>query len=300
MSVVDDPAPPDEPLRVGVVGAGPWAQFVHAPMFAHDARTELTGVWARRADAAQELAAANGTVAVEDLDALFDRCDAVAFAVPPDVQATLAAQAARAGKAVLLEKPIALDLDGARRLTDAIEAAGVGSQIVLTWRYADTVRTFLTEVAAVEPIGGRGYFISGAGLGGPFATPWRLDDGMLLDLGPHVIDALDAALGRVVGVRAHGDLGRWVGLLLEHESGLVSEASITNRSNVEPARSGVEVYTADAVLEVDAGAIFNGRTLKTIVGDFVATARGTAHPLDVHHGLRLQAILADAGADLDR
>jgi len=288
------------PLRVGVVGAGPWAQFVHAPMFAHDARTELTGVWARRFDAAQELAGANGTDAFEDLDALFERCDAIAFAVPPAVQVDLAVRAADAGKAVLLEKPIALDLAGARRLTDAVDAAGVGSQIVLTWRYAEAMRTFLAEVAQVDPIGGRGHFISGAGLGGPFATPWRLDGGMLLDLGPHVIDALDAALGPVVGVRAHGDLDRWVGLLLEHESGAVSEASISNRSNVEPARSGIEVFTEESVLEVDATTIFNGRTLKTIVGDFVATARGTPHPLDVHHGLRLQQILADALADLPR
>lgn len=296
--MTDPPAADQTPLRVGVVGAGPWAQFVHAPMFAHDPRTALAGVWARRNDAARELAAANDTTAFEDLDALLDSCDAVAFAVPPDVQVELAARAACAGKAVLLEKPIALDLDGARRLAEAIDEAGVGSQIVLTWRYADAVRTFLAEVTAAAPIGGRGHFISGAGLGGPFATPWRLDGGMLLDLGPHVIDALDAALGPVVGVQAHGDLDRWVGLLLEHESGFVSEASISNRSNVEPARSGVEIYTEDAVLEVDASAIFSGRTLKTIVGDFVDTARGTPHPLDVHHGLRLQHVLAAARIDL--
>ncbi len=220
--------------------------------------------------------------------------------MPPDVQAHLAARAATAGKAVLLEKPIALDLDGARRLTEAIDAAGVGSQIVLTWRYAAAVRSFLAEVAAVEPVGGRAHFFSGAGLGGPFATPWRLDGGMLLDLGPHVIDALDAALGPVVGVRAHGDLGRWVGLLLEHESGACSEVSITNRSNVEPPRSGIEILTEDAALEVDTATVFNGHTLKTIVGDFTATARGVAHPLDVHHGLHLQQVLADAAADLAR
>jgi len=294
-----DAAAAQAPLRVGVVGAGPWAQFVHAPMFAHDRRTDLTGVWARRSVAASELAAAHDTTAFDDLDEMLDACEAVAFAVPPDVQVDLAITAAQAGKAVLLEKPIALELGGARRLTDAIDEAGVGSQIVLTWRYAEAFRSFLVAVARTAPIGGRGHFISGAGLGGPFATPWRLDGGMLLDLGPHVIDALDAALGPVVAVRAHGDLDRWVGLLLEHESGLVSEASISNRSNVEPSRSGLEIYTADAVLDLDAGAIVSGTTLKTIVGDFIDTARGTPHALDVHHGLHLQGILAAALADLD-
>ena len=45
------------PLRVGLVGAGPWASMVHAPMLARNPKTELVGVWARRETAAQSLAA---------------------------------------------------------------------------------------------------------------------------------------------------------------------------------------------------------------------------------------------------
>ena len=67
-------------------------------------------------------------------------CDAVAFAVPPEVQAELAADAARAGKAVLLEKPIAADLRGAGRLAEAVGGAGVTSLVVLSWRYAASIR----------------------------------------------------------------------------------------------------------------------------------------------------------------
>ena len=39
-------------LRVGVVGTGPWAHLVHAPMFAVHPRTTLAAVWGRRLDAA--------------------------------------------------------------------------------------------------------------------------------------------------------------------------------------------------------------------------------------------------------
>ena len=285
-------------LRVGVVGAGPWAQLVHAPMLAGHSGTTLAGVWARRPEAATEVAAANDAPAFDDYDALLDACDAVAFAVPPDVQSDLAVRAARAGKTLLLEKPLALDVDAARRLVDAVDDAGVGSQLVLSWRYAAAVRSFLDAVAASEPIGGRGHFLSGAALGGLFATPWRLEHGPLLDLGPHVVDTLDAALGPVVDVRARGDSRRWVGLLLEHEGGLSSEVSLSMRTSVEPMRAGAEVYTETGAFEVDAAASVGPDAIATVVDELIATAAGTPHPLDVHRGLHLQQVLDAARRDL--
>ncbi|MBV9935452.1 MAG: Gfo/Idh/MocA family oxidoreductase, partial [Actinobacteria bacterium] len=92
-------------LDVGLVGAGPWAQFVHGPMLAAGPETRLAGVWARRPEAADELAVRFGSQAFATYDDLLDGCDAVAFAVPPMVQAELAVTAAQAGKALLLEKP---------------------------------------------------------------------------------------------------------------------------------------------------------------------------------------------------
>jgi predicted dehydrogenase len=262
--------------------------------------TELTAVWARRPVAAAELAGPNGAVAHDAFDRFLDEVEAVAFAVPPDVQAELAPRAARAGKALLLEKPLALDLAAAGHLADVIGETGVPTQMVLTWRYAPTVRSLLHAVAGTRPIGGRGWFLTGGLLGGPFATPWRLDRGPLLDLGPHVIDLLEAALGPVVGVQARGDAHRWVGLLLDHEGGTTSEASLTAYSRLEPARAGVEVYTVDGVLEVDTVGV-SGSATGPLLDEFVATARSaTAHPLDVRHGLHLQQLLAAASEDLGR
>ena len=290
-------------LQVGLVGAGPWARMVHAPMLAHHPGTRLAGVWARRPEAAAEVAEANGSRACASVDELLDGCDAVAFAVPPDVQAELAVKAARAGKTLLLEKPVALSLDAARGLADAVDEAGVGSQVLLTWRYAAAVRQFLADVASASagpgpPVGGRGHFLGGGSLAGPFATPWRLEHGPLLDLGPHIIDLLDAALGRVVGVRAHGDPRRWVGLLLEHESGAVSEASLTAHTPIVPHRSGVEVYTEAGAVEVDTAAAVGPEAVTTVVDELLLTAAGTPHPLDVHRGLHLQQVIHDALRDL--
>jgi predicted dehydrogenase len=297
----------DRPVRVGVVGAGPWSGLIHAPMFANHPRTTLAGVWARRPGAAEEVASPYGAPGFSSFDALLDRCDALSFAVPPDVQADMAATAARAGKALLLEKPLALGVGPAEQLVDAIDRAGVPNQLDLTWRYADVVRSFLRDVDAAVPVGGRARFITDAYLGSVFATPWRLEHGPLLDVGPHLIDLLEAALGTVVGIRAHGDPHRWIGLLLEHDGGLASEVSISayapvgagRSGEVAPIRAGAEVYTSGGAVEVDTSDVFDATTVTRIVDEFVATVEHRSpHRLDAHHGLHLQRLLATAVADI--
>ncbi len=288
----------DGPISVGLVGAGPWASMVHAPVLAAGPETRLAGVWARRHEAAEQLAAQHHVPACGRIQELFELCEAVAFAVPPDVQADLAAAAAREGKSVLLEKPIAADLGGAELLTDIVETAGVASMVVLSWRYATAVRAFLEQVEAFDPMGGRGAFVSGALLGGPFATPWRLERGALLDLGPHVIDLLDAALGRVVGVRAHGSSLGWLGLLLDHDTGCASEASLCATAAVDPHRARVELFGQSGTLEIDCTAVVDADAFATLRREFAAAVRGTSHPLDVVRGLHLQRVIAEAEMQL--
>ncbi|GAA2612489.1 Gfo/Idh/MocA family oxidoreductase [Actinomadura fulvescens] len=292
------PGPVGDPVSVGLVGAGPWAGLVHAPGLAAGPDTRLAGIWARRPEASAELAAKYGVPAFTRIEELFDACEAVAFSVPPDVQAELAAKAARAGRAVLLEKPLAMDLDGARRLTDAVDEAGVASQMVFTIRYSGAARSYLAEVPGLEPFGGYGSFVSSVLAGGPFATPWRLERGALLDLGPHIIDLLDASLGRVTGVRAHGDPLRWVGLLLEHENGAVSEASVSMAGVGELPPARVEVYGRRGNAQLDWSKVGED-AFTTMIAEFAATVRaGGGHPLDARHGLRIQELLAAAEAQL--
>jgi predicted dehydrogenase len=206
--------------------------------------------------------------------------------------------AARAGRALLLEKPLAADLDGARRLAEAIAAAGVPSQMVLTFRYASTVRAFLARAAGILPFGGHAQWISGGLLGGPFATPWRRQRGAILDVGPHMIDLLDAALGPVIEVRGHGNGPGWTGMLLAHEGGAVSELSLCTRAPVQRPVCRVELYGERGSVVADPITV-DGETWTTIVREFATTVRqGGGHPLDARHGLRLQEIIQAAERDL--
>lgn len=284
-----------EPVRVGLVGAGPWAHTMHAPNLAAGPETTLTAVYARRAEAAKDLAEAFGALGTDDFDELLARCEAVAFAVRPDIQAKLAQRAARAGKAVLLEKPIALSLDAARELADVVREAGVVSQLVLTKRYHPTTRNFLAEAASFPATGARSCYLHGAFLGGAMATRWRLEYGALFDLGPHLLDLLDVALGPIATVRAAGDSTRWIELTCEHESGAVSQASLSGAVKLDRARTTVELFGREGYLGYDTAEIDHAEIYPIVRAEFAAAVRtGHAHELDVRRGLRLQELIDQA------
>ena len=114
MSIGVPTTPP--PVRVGLAGAGPWARAVHAPLLAAGPETELAGVWSRTAEHAALVAAQHGVPVFPTFADLLGAVDAVALAVVPAAQPDLAVRAADAGKALLLEKPLALDVAGAQRI----------------------------------------------------------------------------------------------------------------------------------------------------------------------------------------
>jgi predicted dehydrogenase len=265
--------------------------MVTAPVFAAGPETTLAGVWSRTAAHAQALAAEREVRAFDSFDALLDACDAVAIAVSPAVQPEYAIRAARAGKAVLLEKPIAFDVAGAQRVADAIAEAGVGSLVVLTYRFHEPTRVFLEEARSFDALGGRGCFLSGAFLGGPFATDWRLERGCLLDVGPHLVDLMDAALGDVVEIDANGDVHGWVALTMRHASGATSQASLCCRTGIE-SRTEIELFGPSGSLVLDGRAGSRTDTFATLRAEFAAVARdGASHPADVHRGVYLQRLL---------
>jgi hypothetical protein len=131
-------------LRFGLIGTGYWAAAVHAPGIAAHPQAELAGVWGRNPVKAETLAARFGARAFSDVDELIESVEAVAFAVPPDIQAELAVRAAEAGRALLLEKPLALTVAAADRVVRAVRAPTV---VFFTRRFdPGTGAWFRTEV----------------------------------------------------------------------------------------------------------------------------------------------------------
>ncbi|SDX21710.1 Predicted dehydrogenase [Amycolatopsis xylanica] len=289
----------DTPLRVGLVGAGPWAKLIHAPGLADHPGTKLAAVWTRRPEPAKELADNYGAVAAGSFDELLDQVDAVAFAVPPSVQAELGVQAARAGKHLILEKPIAPDLASAERLADAVAEAGVASLVVLTLRFAAITREWLTDIAALgEWRGGTARWLSGALLGGVYeGSQWRTDEGALADIGPHAFDLLDAALGEITSVLAahvtEDDLWQ---VLFEHDGGATSTATLSLRLPIDPTIVELSVYGEHGYRSLGRKPGSALESYVALLDDFAAMAASqtTEHPCDVRRGLHIQRLIHQA------
>jgi predicted dehydrogenase len=272
--------------------------MVTGPVIAAGPQTRLTGVWSRTPANRDALAHELGVTAFDDLDALFATCEAVAIAVTPDAQPELAIRAARAGKTLLLEKPLAADVAGARAIVDAADEAGAGTLVMLTNRFNPDLDRFLAEAARIEPFGGRGCFLSGAFLAGPFAQGWRLRRGAVLDIGPHILDLLEAALGEIVEVRAAGDPLAWVSGVCTHASGAISDVAMCSSAALPAGKTEVELYSARGSAFYDSRAVDHAARADRIRTDLVAVAAGAGHPASAAQALHLQELVAGIEAQL--
>lgn len=308
---------------------------MHGPALAAHPEVRLVGVWGRRPEAAAELAGNLSTRAYpentgaredgrsptahpdtenpttrsdaetfttrayDDPDALIADVDAVAIALPPDVQAGLAVRAARAGRHLLLDKPVATTVAAARELADA--AADVASVVFFTMRFSTATAPWIAEQAKAD-----GWFTGRAdwlgsiyapGTDRPYAdSPWRHEKGALWDVGPHALSVLLPALGDVTSVTAARGPEDTVHLLLRHVSGASSVATL---SLTAPAAAGgvtVELRGTGGVAKLpeawgDGALDAYARAVDALL---TAARTGVPHPCDIRLGLRVTEILAEA------
>lgn len=104
-----------ESLRAGVVGAGVFGGF-HAKKYVELDGVELVGVYDINPDRAAALAAPLAARAFATLDELLAEIDILTIASPAVAHAEEALAALKAGRAVYLEKPLAVTLEDADRI----------------------------------------------------------------------------------------------------------------------------------------------------------------------------------------
>jgi predicted dehydrogenase len=282
-------------MRFGVLGTGFWARVVHATALASHPHAELVGIWGRDLAKAKALGAEFDVAGYDDLDQLLEQCDAVSVSLPPDVQVPLAERAAAAGKHLLLEKPIALDLAGADRLVTAVREAGVASVVFFTARFRTATATWLQQAARTRLDGGAMTWL-GANYepDSPFRNSvWRQEHGALWDLGPHALSLLVPTLGSVASVQAGGGKGDTVHLIFGHESGAAS--TVTLSSTVGSMASGTDIWlhgeAGRLVLLPDYDSPVDAH--QVAVSELSAAAlTGGTHPCDVGFGRDVVAVLA--------
>ena len=296
-------------MRFGLAGTGYWAKITHAPALASTPGAELVAVWGRNPAATAALAAEHGATAYKDFAEFLDNVDAVAFAVPPHVQAPLAIRAAEAGKHLLLEKPIALSAADADKLVAAVEEARVSSVVFFTWRFNTEIRAWLTDEQARGGWAGEGWSGGAATWLGtslqednPFNTPWRAEKGAIWDLGPHLVGMLWACLGPVTEVTAVPGKADVAHLVLRHSSGATS--TVTTTQSAPEAAAGVTLFVWGAAGRslMPAELVDPVAALRIAAAELTAAAAAghVTHPCDVRFGRDITKVLAEAEAQLTR
>jgi predicted dehydrogenase len=187
-------------------------------------------VWGRSPARTEPLAARFSVRAYEDAEEMFADVDAVAFAVPPDVQATLTVRAAEHGCHLLLDKPLAFTTTEADAVVAAVGRAGVRSIVFFTSRFVPNVSLWLAETAPSDDWQSARVrlWTSIFEPDNPFGvSPWRRDKGALWDIGPHALALVIPMLGAVEHVVALAGLGDAVEVVSRHASGATSTLSLS-------------------------------------------------------------------------
>jgi predicted dehydrogenase len=290
-------------MRFGLVGTGFWARDVHARALSETPGAELVGVWGRRPEAAGLIADEHNARAYDDFDAMLGDVDAVVFAVPPNVQAPMATRAARAGKHLLLEKPIAFTRGEADDLVEAVAAAGVATLVFFTWRFDPDVRTWLAELGApADWDGATGHWVGNAfAADSPFATPWRREKGGLWDVGPHALSMLVAALGPIDRIQADSGRRDTTNLLAHHSSGATSMVTLSIKAPDAAALTDLVVWGEQGRRSMPDWE-WPAAALGVAVSELIAMAASgqTEHPCDVSFGRDVLFHIIDAAEQLTR
>jgi predicted dehydrogenase len=195
-------------LRVAIAGVG-FIGAVHARS-ARLAGARLVGVAASSAEraerAATELGAERAFASAEELVEA-DGVDVVHICTPNHLHLPLAEAALAEGKHVICEKPLALDVDGAVRLTRAAAAAGTQAAVPFVYRYYPTVREARERVRAGTT--GPLRLLHGTYLQDWLAVPeddnWRVEGRFggasraFADIGSHWCDLAEFVSGHRIG-----------------------------------------------------------------------------------------------------
>ncbi len=144
-----------EPLGLGFIGSGRIAQAHLAAASRLSDRVRVVAIAGRRRDRAETAARQYGIPAVlgDHRALLMDRnVEAVVITTPNDSHAAIACEAAKAGKHVLVEKPMALDAASAETMVRAAENGGVTLMVAQSRRFSNAVQELVRRLPEIGDI----------------------------------------------------------------------------------------------------------------------------------------------------
>ncbi len=199
-------------VHVAIVGCGMISKF-HIQAVQTIGEAELAGVYDQTSEMAQKTAREYRTKAYDTYESLLadPQVDAVSICTPSGLHAAQSLQAIRAGKHVLIEKPIALCLEDSDKISALAREKGVLVGVVSQLRFSRAVKAM--KDAIQDNLLGRivsadlymKYFRSQQYYDqNPWRGTWAMDGGgALMNQGIHGIDLLRYIMGPLKSISAH-------------------------------------------------------------------------------------------------
>ncbi|UCF35491.1 MAG: Gfo/Idh/MocA family oxidoreductase [Acidobacteriota bacterium] len=186
-------------INVGIVGLG-WVAGAHIEAFKAVENARVTAICSRREHSESDLEQTYGQPlkAYRDFDKMLadPSIDVIDICTPHPFHPDQAVAAAEAGKHLIIEKPIAITWDGAKRIKAAAEAAGVQTCVCFECRYSkhfSLIRSVIDEGLLGDLHFGEVDYFHGIG-------PWygqydwnikrEMGGSSLLTAGCHALDAM--------------------------------------------------------------------------------------------------------------
>lgn len=262
-------------LRIAVIGAGHLGR-IHAKLLGQVNGAKLVAVSDPFAEARANAAEQFGVPTYADYKDLIDQVNAAVIAAPTDLHAEIASDLLKAGKHVLVEKPVTIHGEDARRL------ALVASSRRLTLQVGHVER-FNPAFTALDNLAADVKYVEATRAS---SFPGRcLDVGVVMDLMIHDLDLVlsmtDSPVSSIAAsglsvISNHEDIAE---TRIEFGCGLVANLK-TSRISPEPARR-MTVFGSNGYADIDFGrpALSVVRPCDTVVNRTFDLATETENPL---------------------
>ena len=189
-------------LNVGVIGVGNMGKH-HARVYSEMKGCRLVAVSDTDEGRGKKIAAQHGCEYFRDYRAMLGKVDAVSIAVPTAFHKAVALECIRAGKHVLIEKPIADTVENAREIIDAARKSKVKVAVGHVERFNPGVQ----KLKAMMDNGELGKITTVLARRVGVFPPQMKDANVIIDLAVHDIDILNYLLGKTP-TRIHAEAGK--------------------------------------------------------------------------------------------
>lgn len=252
------------PIRIGFVGTGGIAN-THFDALSQLPEAQPVAFCDIDTERAERAAARFGGRAYSDWRAMLDAesLDALYICLPPHGHDGVEIEAVQRGIHLFIEKPVARDLDYARRAEEAIQKAGVICSVGYHFRYYGAIERAKERLQGLPVL-----LVKGAWDGGMPGVPWwrqhALSGGQLVEQTTHIFDLARYLVSEIVEVftfsqnnpallhHPDGDVNVADVVCLKFANGAVGVITDTNGLHA-PGEVGLKVYTPERVVEVSWG-----------------------------------------------